>query len=216
MCPFFSPHLLDGSLFIEVWAHIHEIHKWIFDFGVKFGRNWWLNSIHVRFIRVIRKLHYISYALQWLVCLLLSFHFDDCVLIPNFVFRSTLQFQVWSTRILEWNCSSKCIVTSFDAYQFEHEVIFQTIPYEQWSNGLEFDIWIDWTQSTASFSLLNIFHSVLVFQSSILITSHFHIIFMEFQHLSKCRCVNIFHKSLFNLTYHKSKVHPLSSCSLSN
>lgn len=83
------PHLSE-FLFNKIWAHTHifEFSNWIYSILNRNSyENWWSNSIHVLLIHVlatrfIALLQCIWYALQLLARLLLSFHFDDCILIP--------------------------------------------------------------------------------------------------------------------------------------
>lgn len=94
MCCLFNTHAFDSHAFdirivIEIFVHTFDR---IFDFGenstVENIR--WTNSIHVllhlclfqSFHCIIAMHNDISYALQLLVCLLLSFYSDDCILIP--------------------------------------------------------------------------------------------------------------------------------------
>lgn len=111
-------------------------------------------------------------SLRWL-CFNSEFRFPFNFPTPNVEHKDS-----W----VNGDCSSKCIVTAFDAYQFENEVIFHSIPYEQWF-GIRYLNWLD-TINCVNFLIEYISFSFAIpvdEWSSILITSHFHEISASFE-----------------------------------
>lgn len=99
-------------------------------FWVKFLRNWWSNSIHVLLLIHVKcavlvlllcsSEFDVHYAFQLPVRLLLSFHFDDCILIL-ISFSDQLSTNNESYFWIR-HCNINVPLLLFDAYQFEDEV----------------------------------------------------------------------------------------------
>lgn len=119
-----------ACLHSRVVTHIYEFSKRIFDFEWNSHEFWWSNSIHVLlFVRVQCAVLVlllcssgfgVHYAFELPVRLLLSFHFDDCILIP-ISFSDQLSTNNEAVfRIRHSNINVPLLL--FDAYQFEDEV----------------------------------------------------------------------------------------------
>lgn len=111
------------------------------------------------FLPYLRFVHFgwisvqILYALQLLACLLLSFHFDDCILIPISSMQSITNIY-WSFFFMDWlvlyisipntvlrsNLSRTLMHSRFSKI---HNVFEQLIE--------KFGTWIDWIQSNMQF-----------------------------------------------------------------
>lgn len=189
------------TLFIKIWAHslthtfsvIRSEYSILSEFSTSENFGDRIQSMFT-ILRIVRTLfsfllalqHRISYALQLLnASLLLSIHFDDCILI-RISFCDQLSVNRHSYRAESDSTTSvhTTMTPLFNAYQFwawsllYEPILSQTIQYIEIHS-----IWIDWTQSTIRIFTLNISYSSFILPTAlsigILLISIFGI-FLEF------------------------------------